>query len=282
MKLICTDLDGTLLSRERQITAFSRSVINAAVDSGCGFTIATARSVSYTLQLLEGLKITAPIILQNGVFVYDLASGRYVHTFALEYSVFQKALGVFREAGINDFSYFTDGEKVTLWHTALRSTGAEIFRAKRAAHGTVFSECLSHSLYPSSGSGLVPVYIVAFDEYGKLEPIYRQLAAIKDLSVLLYCDTYSDLWFLEVFSPRASKGAALSRVRRVSGADFVYGFGDNENDISMIAYCDAFFAVGNAVDALKTAATGVIGHAYDDGVALFLNKELGLNIREDL
>ena len=54
-------------------------------------------------------------------------------------------------------------------------------------------------------------------------------------------------------------------------------FGDNDNDLSMFALADESYAPENANDAVKRAATAVIGHHDDEGIARFLRKRFALD-----
>ncbi|MCI2126537.1 MAG: HAD hydrolase family protein [Olsenella sp.] len=61
----------------------------------------------------------------------------------------------------------------------------------------------------------------------------------------------------------------------VGDAGTTYGFGDSENDLSLFEQVDVSVAMGNAVPAVKEAATLVTDSVRDDGVATALAK-LGL------
>ena len=56
------------------------------------------------------------------------------------------------------------------------------------------------------------------------------------------------------------------------GAEKAVCFGDNINDIRMFSACDESYAVAQAHAAVKAAATGIIGAAQDDSVALWLRE----------
>lgn len=50
----------------------------------------------------------------------------------------------------------------------------------------------------------------------------------------------------------------------------VYGFGDSENDGSMLSAVDVAVAMGNALPAVRTSADYVTDPVWDDGVATAL------------
>ena len=60
------------------------------------------------------------------------------------------------------------------------------------------------------------------------------------------------------------------------GAQRVIVFGDGDNDLSMFETSDEAFATENALEHIKDAANGVIGHHDEDGVARYLRKRYDL------
>ena len=71
MNLYVTDLDGTLLNSEQRLSDNTVSIINDLIDKGMNFSIATARSCQSASSVLEKLNLKMPVILTNGVYVYD-------------------------------------------------------------------------------------------------------------------------------------------------------------------------------------------------------------------
>jgi hydroxymethylpyrimidine pyrophosphatase-like HAD family hydrolase len=60
------------------------------------------------------------------------------------------------------------------------------------------------------------------------------------------------------------------------GIERVVCFGDNDNDLSMFEVADESYAPENANEAIKSAATAVIGHHDEEGIARFLRKRFEL------
>ena len=60
------------------------------------------------------------------------------------------------------------------------------------------------------------------------------------------------------------------------GAERLVVFGDGDNDLSMFSASDEAFATDNALVHVKDAATDVIGHHDEDGVARYLRKRYNL------
>ncbi|MCR5307544.1 MAG: HAD family hydrolase, partial [bacterium] len=69
--LYVSDLDGTLLTKDTKLTEYTIEELNKLIDSGLMFTYATARSYNSSKVVSEGIKIKCPVILCNGVKIYD-------------------------------------------------------------------------------------------------------------------------------------------------------------------------------------------------------------------
>ena len=78
--------------------------------------------------------------------------------------------------------------------------------------------------------------------------------------------------WVDIHHSQASKGSAVDILRAQLGVSRVVCFGDGGNDVSMFQGADEAYAPDNATDEVKAAATSVIGHHDQDGIARFLRK----------
>lgn len=93
--------------------------------------------------------------------------------------------------------------------------------------------------------------------------------------IKFYKDVYQqNCWCLEITSSQATKYSAIQFLRTYGSYDYVTGFGDSWNDISLFQACDESYAVANASSKLKAIATATIKSNIEDGVADFLSKLL--------
>jgi hypothetical protein len=82
--------------------------------------------------------------------------------------------------------------------------------------------------------------------------------------------------WLDVHHSDASKGGAIKTLKELLGLERVICFGDSDNDLSMFEAADEAYAPANANDAIKAAATAVIGHHDEEGIARFLRERFAL------
>lgn len=73
--LYVTDLDGTLLNKQERIHPESIRIINHLIEQGMAFTYATARSLSSASIVTQGLSANIPVIVYNGAFILNPATG---------------------------------------------------------------------------------------------------------------------------------------------------------------------------------------------------------------
>lgn len=69
--LYVSDLDGTLLNNQQKLDDEAVNILNQLIEQGNHFTVATARSIESVREILKDVHLKLPIILINGVFVYD-------------------------------------------------------------------------------------------------------------------------------------------------------------------------------------------------------------------
>ena len=71
---------------------------------------------------------------------------------------------------------------------------------------------------------------------------------------------------------RTSKAAAICELRKLWNCERIVSFGDSVNDLPMFAVSDEAYAVENAVEELKSHATGIIPSNDNAGVAEVVGK----------
>src|SRR5690606_12595944 len=72
IRLIVTDLDGTLLNSAHEVSPRTEAAIRAAQAQGVAFTVATGKTFPSTTALIERFDIQLPVICGNGTSVHDI------------------------------------------------------------------------------------------------------------------------------------------------------------------------------------------------------------------
>lgn len=270
--LYISDLDGTLLGKDATLGSETITGLNRLISNGINFTVATARTSATVVQMLSETDISLPVILMNGVCIYDIKKQEYIVTEKISNKGKRVLLDVIRQYIGTGFVYTIDNNRLSTYFENADSPAAKSFIEERERiYGKKFTKVDSfEACYDKS-----IVYYSIDDKQEKLTEACEELKKCDDLHVEFYRDIYNtDHWYLEVCSASASKKNAVITLRKLLGADRVISFGDNLNDIPMFEASDEAYAVGNAKEEVKKAATGVIGSNTDNGVVRFIAESI--------
>lgn len=268
MNLYISDLDGTLLNPQAELTEYTKDILNKLVASGEHFTVATARTLATVRQMLEGVAINAPIILMNGVCVYDLQKQHYIKVESIDSQISQELIAAVHRHNMPGFLYALEDDRLSTFYEKITTGQAQKFVEERIkkygkvfTHVDDFNSCLDKNL----------IYYSISDTVDKIRPLYNDLDKISGLHVEIYRDVYfENSWYIEVCSPKASKYNAVKFLREKFGFTSITAFGDNFNDLSMFQASDHCYAVANARTEVKAAADKIIDSNIEDGVAGWL------------
>ena len=264
--LFVTDLDGTLLNSRDRISPFSIRSINTLVEQGMLFTYATARSLASASKVTEGLSMNIPVIAYNGAFIFQPSTGEI-----LSEEKFTEAERVYvREElirhGISPLVYsFIGGIERVSWMPAHENGGVRRYLSQRQGDPRFRPVAGREALYEGE-----VFYYTCIGEKEELQPVYGLFSADSRYRCTLQQELYRPEYWCEIMPARASKARAILKLKELWGCGRVVSFGDAVNDLPMFEISDECYAVANAVDELKAAATGVIGSNEDDGVAKWL------------
>lgn len=267
--LYLSDLDGTLFDNSGHLSPEARRELNQLIDQGVLFSVATARSPVSVMHLLEGLQLNLPLVLLNGVFLYDPAAKKVVSYTSIDRESAQKAVQIYQRHDKNPFLFTFDGEQIRYHYTELRTPEQKNFYQVRSK---MQPGCFYHLDTLHIPEGQNAIYFTIMDRYEDLKQLRDELEANCNVCTAFYHDTYTQYWFLEVFSAAAGKKNGALALKSFTDADFLCTFGDNLNDFGLFEAADLRVAVSNAVPELKSKADVLIGSNEDNGVIRFIQE----------
>lgn len=275
MELFITDLDGTLLDRNASLPEDSRIILNKLIQGGMNFTVATARTIASAGKILSGLDLRLPMILMNGVLIFDPVKKEYEVVNRLPREISERILKRRRELNITPFMYtLRNGEMHTYFDRLLGEAMHDFYAERTAKYYKSFTQA---SKLENVKDDII--YLTFIDSKERLLPLYEELSADDTVGLTFYPDIYSEdmgyteeMWYLEVFSADASKEAGVRYLREKYGFDKISAFGDNLNDLPMFAAADVKIAVKNAAEELLSSCDKVIGANTENGVAKYLEE----------
>ncbi len=269
-RLFVSDLDGTLLNGQAKFSDYTLSTIKKGIENGLCFTISTARTPATALHILEPLQLQLPIMMMNGVLVYDMNTGEYIKKEVLSDSVVMVLLGLIKIKGLNCFLYGQTDNEFHAYYDSVDSKSLNYFRNERIMkYNAKFTEVEDLTIVCDKNI----VYCVLREPKEKLAGLYRELSVVKGVKADFYPDVYDEEYYmLEIYSERASKKAAVDFLRQYGHYDSIIGFGDNLNDKGLYDACDYFYAVANAHPEIQNMAHSIIPSNEEDGVARYIEQ----------
>ena len=262
--LFISDLDGTLLDSSQRLTSFTLQTINTLIARGVCFSYATARSIHTARKVTAGLELHQPVICYNGAFIRDGASGELIEARLFDAHTARRILDALLESGIRPIVYqLIDGTEQFAYNSGAIGELTRAFVESRQPDPRDRPVDSDDELLVGRG-----FYFACIDEGARLAPLYDRFR--DEAHCIFSRDVYSKEQWLEILPHGADKAVAVRRVAKMLGCTRTVAFGDNDNDLEMFEAADECYAVENATDRLKDAATGVIGSNVADGVARWL------------
>jgi Cof subfamily protein (haloacid dehalogenase superfamily) len=262
--LLVSDVDGTLLTKDKTLTEASQAAVARLHEAGIGFTITSSRPAIGMRFLVAPLNIKLPLGPFNGSSIVD-AQMNPVEQHLIPASAVEESLELFNAAGV-DIWLFTNDQ----WLTK-NGDGEYVPNEKRAirADPTVIGD---FSPYISRACKLVGSSS-DFDLLARCETAMQKALGATATAVR------SQHYYLDITPPGQNKGTFVqAMVRRLGiSTDEVAVIGDMRNDIAMFEVSGLSFAMGNASDDVKQHAKRVTASNEDDGFA----KAMDVVLREN-
>ena len=252
-RIIFSDLDGTLLDPHQQIGEETVGLVQELAARGIPFVPVSARMPRTILPITRRLGVEPPMVCFNGGLLKD-ASGRTIAGNPVSREVVARALATIEEAerefGIaiaknlytEDQWLTEEPESIQALHEA-EVVGMQPTRA-------CFREVLQ---------GEAPIYKLScctdFRQEFDTKRLEKRLSeALPELAV--HC---SAGWYLELSDAKATKGSGLIRMCELLGYPVAQSiaFGDNYNDLDMLAAAGLGVAMANAPQEVREAADAV-------------------------
>ncbi|WP_329315617.1 HAD family hydrolase [Streptomyces sp. NBC_01262] len=261
--LIATDLDGTLLGSDHQVSPRNREALAAATAAGAAHIVVTGRPASRTLHVFEALGYEGLAVCGQGSEVYHAGERRLLTSVTLDRSSAQLALAkIEAETGPLRLGFVRDGlDGAYLAGPGFQLAWDKPIDGRMTSRDELWAEPLAKIFVQHGDPG------VGEDE---LAAIAR--AAAGDLVGIVV----SGIGIVELLPLGLTKATGLSLAARRLGfkaADTI-AFGDMPNDIPMFGWAAYGVAMANAHDELKAVADEVTASNDEDGIAEVLERLL--------
>ena len=269
-KLIAVDIDGTLLSPNRDISVKNYSVLKNATENGIIVALCTGRSYFMAAKVIGDLDFEFPLVLHNGAMIVNSRDGSLLKQWALSPETARQAVTMMKGFGLEAFAYhFREGE--------CRVAYESINPANKAYAGYMSTKESLLYQTPDLAAYLdhSTTQLVAIDHRPIIDKAMEVLKkSLPGANIFTSGSLGGEYWFLEVLDIAASKSksvAYLAQRHQIKQSE-IMAIGDNFNDLDLIEYAGLGIAMANAPVEVEAQADFVTASNADDGVAKAVEK----------
>jgi len=292
IKLIVSDMDGTLFNSNQEISPANLAAIKQAQKNGIRFMIATGRSMETIGPTLKKYDLKCGLILMNGAEIRD-ENLNIINTINIDFNIIPKLTEILNKQGYIP-EYMTNkgaqicGSKAMMeknmgWRMMCldRSHTLTLEEAIELGKNSIFQKSLvrNESIEEFLKKNLEIRKIIVFNPDSDFNTVNRKELQEKfpDLSIL---SSYPEN--IEINNKYAQKGYGLLKAIEKMNIlkEEVAVFGDGYNDLSMFELFPNCYAPVNAEQGIKEKALEIIPSNNDDGVGKKINELLYKNREE--
>lgn len=268
-KLICSDLDGTLLTSFKRISDYNLRVIRTLTDMGHIFSVCTGRQVCSAAYYASLIGPGSDVIASGGNLI--MTSGECIHRTKQDKDKLSVVYDIAESSGLIAGFHGIDALYVTRsFQSAIVSAAANLVLPKEVEKRVTLydkSDFLLHS------DEYVLSTLMGMDQ-SKLQAAKEELDKIGGLTLVSPFTGAYDISTCEY-----DKGTAIRMLAGHHGISLVdvISFGDGDNDLSMADSSGILIAMGNARESLRNLAHDIADTNDHDGVGKKLAQIFGLD-----
>jgi len=254
LRLLATDLDGTLVRRDGTLSPRTLAAVRAATEVGLEVVLVTARPPRWVESLVEQLGCHPVVVCSNGALLYDAIAREVLAEHALEPRVAAEVVARLRDEFLGvavavevGMSYGQEPHYQAQWPVPADAV---------IAH--------AEALVTDPVAKLIVRHAEPGDHWELIERAQRAVGGLAEVSSSGHSAP------IEIAARGVNKALALEIVAGQLGAlpDGVVAFGDMPNDLPMLAWAGRSVAPANAHADVLAMVDHVTEDCDADGVAL--------------
>jgi len=254
VKLVLSDVDGTLLDNNKNLTPGAPAAVQRLYSAGIRFTLASARPPRLTRELVRELHVREPFACFNGALIVG-PDETVLHQLPMAASDAQRVANKIFRCGF-DLWVYAGSE----WYVS-NPTGPHV------EHQEELMKCKATPLLTHDMSQFHVLKLVGVsDDQEAVARVEKQMSALPGTSISAI---RSSPYYLDVTQARANKGQVvltLSKMLHVPPTQ-IATIGDMNTDTLMFKQSVVSIAMGNATDDVKAKAKYVTKSNEKDGFA---------------
>lgn len=246
MKILFTDLDGTLLTTDKRISDTDLRSIKKMTEAGNHFVIASGRPLPSVLELAHKYDLIRPgtyVSCFNGSVIYDCYNQKMIQQITVPFNDVQYIFDAAVKEGLHVHTYSDT--------SVIAASDTEEFKYYLShihMPGIISTDFRAHMDHEPS-----KIIVMSFESRDRLIRFQKnhESYTLGRLNTTYSCD-----FMLEYSSPNGSKGNSLLAMCQFLGipvSDSI-AVGDEENDLSMILAAGCGVVMANGNDSVKEHA----------------------------
>jgi len=269
-KMICVDIDGTILNDKHKLTEDTKKALKEAHDKGLHVVICSGRLFSDAEYYSNLLGVNSSIVGSNGTIIKDKKNDEFIFKKILGKNTCSKLLKIFSKHNIKASFYTTDkvyssNFKFTLLLFLGKLIGV-VSRNTKLKY--IFNKKQWQQMIDTSVDNIYKCEVTVKD-IDKLNALKKELKQLHDIELV---NQAADN--IEISSKGITKGSAVKFLTKYYNIkkEEVITIGDSGNDLPMIEYAGLGVAMGNAFEDVKERADYITDSNNDSGVAKVINE----------
>lgn len=265
IKLIVTDLDGTLLNKDKLISKVNIQTFQLAEKNGAKATIATGRMHCAAVFFGKTVGVKVPVISCNGAMIRGINNDEVIFEDYIDNTVTEEIL-----------SYLLSNNIYCSWYIGTERYAPYFSWDKFSGYRTVkdFSVTEVGNNYKDYTKNVTQI-VLRSSEKALPHDIILYLQEKYSKVVKLQQNTGCTI---DITPPNINKAIGVKYLAEYLDIDKseIFTLGDGDNDVDMLRYAGSSAAMGNGIGAAKKAAAFVTDTCDNDGVAKAIKKVLNL------
>jgi len=264
VKLIVSDVDGTLLNKDYQLTELCHDMVNRLKEKAILFSLATQRIHSSIVPLAKELSIKIPIITLNGALIQDVGGENVIHRSYIKRKVIDKTLKLAEKYYI----------RIALCHDdkVIYTEDNSVFRDFLGSVGVDYIMVDSYEQYKDKANHI----FMAGNDREVISKLERKIGFRYSRHVVtsrFRSQIHTDLHKLEIMPAKITKKTGMTKLAKHLGIkkDELVVIGDWYNDRELFEYGGLNVTLKDAIPELKDMAHYISPLTNDeDAVGNFL------------
>lgn len=256
-KMICSDLDDTLLDSERKFDPSLRESIARFVDAGGKFVIVTGRMTSGAIPVAKDLNLHGEILTFQGAITSDIDTGKVLDIISIDNKDAVEICKALESKGYYFHTYVGE-DFITQKANFFTRIYSEISNARYKETIIPLSEYVEEN-------NITPPKILICENEEKIPSILKEVGEKFGDRFLV---NTSKPWLVEIVPNSINKGVAVAKLAKKYQIkqEEVICIGDSANDIEMLKYAGLAVVVENGFSDAKKYADVIAPSCDDNGV----------------